>query len=92
MKYDPIKKQLFTDNGLLIKNLNCPIKMNWENLKSNNGNKFRTCSECEKSVIDTDFYSDNELYKIMQENPNLCLKVSLNQKNVRLISGKNYDR
>ena len=93
MKYDPIKKQLFTDKGLLIKNLNCPIKMQWTQLKNNvSYKKNRLCEHCEQSIIDTSYYSDKKLYNMAQDNPDLCLKIDFNQNNIKLIAGGKHER
>tara|TARA_B100002052_G_scaffold88815_1_gene81719 strand:+ start:425 stop:706 length:282 start_codon:yes stop_codon:yes gene_type:complete len=93
MKYDPIKKQLFTDKGLLIKRLHCPIKIQWNELKSNDlNNKNKLCKHCTQLIIDTSYYSDKKLYNMAQDNPNLCLKIDLNDNNIKLIAGEKYER
>ena len=33
MKYDVIKKELYTESGVFIKTLHCPYKRNWNELK-----------------------------------------------------------
>ena len=93
MKYDPIKKKLFTDKGLLIKKLHCPIKIEWSELKGNDLNKqYRVCNHCEKSITDTSYYSDKKIYKMVQNNSELCLKIDLNQNNIKLIAGTKHER
>ena len=88
MKYDPINKHLYTDNGILIKRLHCPLKVKWNELKYNYiNNKNNLCKHCDKSIIDTSQLPDKKLYNMVKENPDLCLKIDLNNNNIKFISG-----
>jgi len=88
MKYDPINKHLYTDNGILIKRLHCPLKIKWNELEYNSlDHKNKFCIHCDKSIIDTSQESDKKIYSMVQRNPNLCLKIDLNNKNMKYISG-----
>ena len=85
MKFDPIKKEVYTDNGEFVKQMNCPCKMNWDNLEVTS-KTFRKCSNCDHLIIDTKYLSDYELLNVVRENPETCLKIDLNQHNVKIIS------
>ena len=87
MKFNPTTKEIFTDNGQLIKRLDCPYKMNWDKLLPTNGNaNTRLCSTCNHQIIDTSALSDTKLFELVQQNPDTCLKVDLYQNNLKIIS------
>jgi hypothetical protein len=85
MKFDPITKDVFTDQGEFIKQLNCPYKMNWETLEGTNP-EIRKCSNCDHFIINTEHLGDSELLNVVKQNPEVCLKIDLNQDNVKLTS------
>ena len=85
MKFDPITKEIYTDKNEFVKRMNCPVKMNWDNLEETNSTS-RKCANCEQLIVDTKFLSDDEFLNVMIENPDTCLKIDLNQHNVKLIS------
>lgn len=85
MKFNPITKEVYTDKDQFVKKLNCPFKMKWDDLEQTNST-FRKCSNCESLIINTKYYTDNELLEIIKQKPNTCFKVDLNQHNVKLIS------
>lgn len=84
MKFDPIKKKVYSDNGVFMKQLNCPYKMNWDNLVAVN-EKFRKCTLCDHLIIDTAHTTDDDLLISLKENPKTCLKIDLNQHNIIII-------
>jgi hypothetical protein len=81
MKFNPITKDIYTDNGKFIKTMNCPFKISWNRLEKITSNA-RKCLNCNHIVLDTKNVSDSELLKIVKENPKTCLKIDLNQKNI----------
>jgi len=85
MKFNPIKKEIYTDNEEFIKKLNCPYKINQNNLKQVGENLYN-CSNCNHLIVDTKCMSDEELLKIISREPKTCLKIDLNQNNVKIIS------
>ncbi|MFN5848104.1 MAG: hypothetical protein ACK43K_06410 [Chitinophagales bacterium] len=36
MKFNPIKNELYTDSGELLKKLHCPYRMAWEDMERTN--------------------------------------------------------
>jgi uncharacterized protein YegJ (DUF2314 family) len=86
VKFNLVTNQLFTDEGQLIKQLECPLKIDWNSLeKVSNAQGIRSCLHCDHLVIDTINYTDNELYELLQKDPGACIKVSLNQPNMSFI-------
>jgi hypothetical protein len=89
MKFDPIKKDVYTDDGEFIKQLNCPYKIRWDNLETSN-KIFRRCMNCDQLIVDTALLTDVEILSLMRKNPNSCLKISINQDNIKLINNGFY--
>ncbi len=85
MKFDPLKKDIYTDNGVFIKRMDCPYKMNWNKMEIIN-RTTRKCSNCNHSILDTASIPDEELLKLVRLNPGTCLKIDLNQQNIKVIS------
>ena len=84
MKFDPLTKDIYTDKDEFLKRLNCPFKMRWENLEATNST-FRKCANCDHLIVDTEVLSDDDLVKIVRQNPNTCLKIDLNQHNIKIV-------
>jgi hypothetical protein len=84
MKINPSSKEIFTDTGEFIKRLHCPIHVKWNAMKKN-GDRSKICVECNKTIHDTANINDNDIVKLMKNDPQACLKVSLNQDNVKIV-------
>lgn len=85
MKFDPITKDIYTDKDEFVKRMNCPYKMSWDKLEATNSNS-RKCANCDHLIIDTEVLTDNDLLKIVKQNPDTCLKIDLNQLNIKLVT------
>lgn len=85
MKFNPLTKEIHTDKGEFIKRLNCPYKMNWDNLEVTHSTS-RKCANCDHLIVDTEFLSDDDLLSMVRQNLDTCLKVDLNQKNIIIVS------
>ena len=85
MKFDPITKDIYTDKGEFIKRMNCPYRISWDNLEATNST-MRKCSVCDHSIVDTENISDDDLLNMVKQNPNTCLKIDLNQNNIKLLA------
>ncbi|MEO8086337.1 MAG: hypothetical protein ABI763_05935 [Bacteroidota bacterium] len=79
-------RELFTDNGDLIKKLHCPFQKEWAELGKTQSSSTRLCNQCGKSVHDSKHFSDAELSQLIRENPETCLKINSHQSNLTLIS------
>jgi hypothetical protein len=85
MRFDPLTKNIFTDKDEFVKTMNCPYKMSWDKLEATSLTK-RKCANCDHLIVDTESLTDDDLLNIVVENPNTCLKIDLNQHNVKIIS------
>ncbi len=85
MKFNPIKKAIYTDNDKLIKKLDCPYKKQWDGLSEYN-EKSRKCLTCNNLVVDTKYLSEEKLVNMVKENPDICIKVDLLQDNIRVVT------
>lgn len=85
MLFDTRTKRLYTKEGKLLKKLHCPLKKEWEELIALPGEQSRLCEACSNKVVDTSFYSEQELSTLLQAKPDTCLKVDLRQENIRFL-------
>jgi hypothetical protein len=84
MKFNPITKCLYTDNGEFIKKLNCPYKINWEDMEVIDLT-IRKCLNCDHMIVDTGTLKDEQLFEMVRQNPSTCLKIDLNQSNLKIV-------
>lgn len=85
MQFDPLTKDVYTDNDEFVKTMNCPYKMSWDNLEVTHST-MRKCANCDHLIVDTEAITDNELLEIVRQNPDTCLKIDLNQHNIKIIA------
>lgn len=69
-------QKIYAANGELLKEIHCPKKVSINDLTRNNRVSFN-CNFCEREVLDTDQFSENELETILRDNPDTCLKINL---------------
>jgi hypothetical protein len=86
MKFDPISRTLYTDQGQFLKVLHCPKQKRWQDLRQTGPEAHRSCSHCERTVFDTAELSDPQIVDLLHNDPDTCLKVSLDQPNVRIVA------
>ena len=55
--------------------MNCPEKAEWESMEKGGNDLKRTCTICNKSVIDTEFLSDDEVLFLVEKDANTCLRI-----------------
>jgi hypothetical protein len=84
MIFDPSSLALTTDAGELIKVLHCPLKKQWHELGETE-TAHRTCSNCERSVLDTSTMTEAEVVAAVRSDPQTCLSVSAVQENLTLL-------
>ena len=85
MKFNPLTKEIYTDKGEFVKTMNCPYKMSWDNLETTIIN-MRKCANCDHLIVDTEVLTDDELLKMVRQNPAICLKIDLNQQNIKIVT------
>ncbi len=84
MLFDRASLSLYTDAGDLIKVLHCPLKKRWHELGETES-PHRTCSTCERAVLDTSAMTEAEVVSAVQGDPHTCLCVSAGQANLTLL-------
>ena len=85
MKFNPITRRLYTDGGEPIKHLNCPYRMAWDALVQTDEVAVRRCQKCERPITDTADMADEDVLTMVRTDPSACLKVSLDQANLRVV-------
>lgn len=84
MEYNPITQDLYTDSGLFIKRLHCPLAKKWEQLANTLTPMAKVCSTCNRAVYDTAKLSDSEVLTMLNNAPKTCLKVNFEQPNLTI--------
>lgn len=75
-------RELFTNDGRLVKKMFCPLAAEWDELAGDGSDPSRMCQSCKKKVYDTDLISEEALFKMAQEDKNLCVKVDIDSENI----------
>lgn len=83
MTFNPITRDLYTDEGTRIKKLNCPLGADWADMRPLDSG-HRLCGHCQHPVLDTALLSEADVLTQVRAQPDTCLKVDLNQANIRL--------
>jgi hypothetical protein len=83
MKFNPIKRILYTDGGEVIKKLECPFTVSDDSYSHTGSDEF--CHICNQPVVDTSKASDAELMRLASQHPGLCLKVDPAQQNLQIV-------
>jgi hypothetical protein len=87
MKFNPSTKQLLTNEGVLIKNLHCPRGVKWSDLGQTDSFQ-RHCEFCEKNIVDIQNLDDETVLAIAIRDTGACLKLDINDSNIRVINHK----
>lgn len=85
MKLNLLTQSLYTDDGKFLKKLHCPYHMDWSDMDINDA-KSRKCNQCQHAVLDTRQHTEEELSKILTDNPDTCLKIDVNNENIKIIN------
>ena len=89
MKFNPNTRQLFTNEGALIKTLHCPRGVKWSDLRQSNSTK-KYCDFCQREIINTQNLDDETVFAIVMQDSSVCLKLDINDSNVRVINHNVY--
>lgn len=76
MKYNPYTQKLFSDQGEFIKQMHCPLKKQWKDLRKG------FCKSCSEQVHDTKNMTDLEVLNLLKDNPQACIKIDLHNLNL----------
>lgn len=86
MLFDPETNELFTNKGLFIKKLECPLTKRWQQLEKVDDKDFkRLCQDCNKHVVNTEGLNDEQVYAIVQYDESVCLHISEEFGNVEFV-------
>lgn len=85
MKFNPTTKQLFTNEGVLIKKLHCPYEVKWDSLGTV-ASRQRYCGFCDKNIIDIVHLDDKAVLAIVAQDPSACLKLDIRDPNIRVVN------
>ena len=77
MQYKIDTKELYTDKGVFVKKMQCPKVVDWEKMLPGTNDMERICSHCNKSVLNVEFLSDDEVLFLMKMRPETCLKINV---------------
>ncbi|RYD19759.1 MAG: hypothetical protein EOP88_17735 [Verrucomicrobiaceae bacterium] len=86
MQLDPNTGDLFTDQGVFLKRMHCPLDKSWSDLSTTDSPRVRHCGNCSNTVHDTAAMTDHDLVELLRQNPHACLKVTYTQPNCTLRS------
>ena len=70
-----IDKNIYMDDGSFLKKIECPKNISASDLGAQPDNKL-FCNQCEKSIIDAQATSEDNLTRLLKEDKNTCLKIS----------------
>ena len=84
MVYKEREQKLYTNDGVYIKDIHCPFKEK-EIQRNTHDTQLLECSVCQKSILDTDGKTDEEVLTWVKQNGNAsCLAFSLNDLNIKV--------
>ena len=92
MLYNPVTRDLFTNENIFLKKLYCPHVLDWDiDFSHIEGSNNKHCEMCDKTIIDTISLSDSEIEKMIHNDPELCVKLELDQENIRVTIHNNEE-
>ena len=84
MKFNPNTREIFTNDNQLIKKMDCPYDMDWDQLSPSGDANSRNCGQCNRAIVDTATLSDHELLNRLKKTPHTCLKIDFDQNNIQI--------
>ena len=85
MLFNIRSKTLYTDDKKLIKVLHCPLNIPGSDLRPAPDSPHLFCDQCEKTVHDTALLSEAQTLQLLKEDPETCLAIRPNQKNITFL-------
>lgn len=68
--------ELYASDGTWLKTIYCPKKLTPDSMHSSKHGQL-TCSECNHTIFDTDYMSEQQIIELVTKNLNSCLKINL---------------
>lgn len=76
MLYDTRSNLLLTDDGKVLKRLNCPLRRNLGDLDSTSGSEGElSCNACKQSILDLAKFAERDATAILEADPHRCVLV-----------------
>jgi hypothetical protein len=83
MIYDPKSGALYSDDGVFLKTVYCPLStLQKEFQKLTEDSPDRRCTGCGETVHSLDNLSDDDVRRLLSEKPNACVFATSNAKNL----------
>ena len=98
MRFKKSTNELFTDNGVFIKKISCPLEDASTYLKVNEVTKCTLCNKCHKEVVDISKLTDKEVLNIFEKDPETCVSFSISKEvnegrdDLLIVGYKNYGK
>lgn len=67
---------LFSDGGQKVKDISCPLRLSQSDLTKQADSNFQ-CKYCDKSIINTDFLTEDEIVELLHTTPDTCIYINL---------------
>ena len=76
MQYKIDTKELYTNKGQFVKKIECPRDVDWQNMLPEKNDIERHCIHCNKSILDIEFLTEEEVVFLLNKRPETCLKIN----------------
>jgi len=86
MKINLQTGKLYTDAGKLLKKMVCPLDESWQGMPQEGPDDVRRCAQCHRTVTDISYKTEEEVSKILFEDPGACLHFDIEESNIKVIS------
>jgi len=77
-----INNILIDSKGNELKRINCPKNLKTSDISESN-KPFFDCNKCNKTIVNTAFLSEENIIKIVSEDPSVCLALHKNNPKIR---------
>lgn len=86
LAFDPLHKTLHDSQGRVLKKLHCPKLKSWNQLTPviESTVPQKHCESCDRAVLDTARMSAAEIIHALEDDPQTCLSIRLDQENIEV--------
>ena len=84
MRFNPVKRILYTDKGEVIKKLDCPYKVTLSEAMLDSPIADNVCDICNGEIVDTSSMNEEQLLTLSKHS-NVCFKIDPAQRNVNIV-------
>ena len=68
---------LETSEGQYLKTIHCPKKVAMNELETQSDSANYTCTQCEKTLLNTDYLSETQVIDAVNVDPDVCLTINM---------------